>query len=1159
MDDTETDLYALAEELPHTIHEFCASLRDGNSFVQLPDSGVNDCFATVIHNIESFHGEEEMIESKLEKISSMLIDAFQDSMPCLSGKRQDNFSVQADTFLATNIDLKKSGSRQVYTIGEHPRSIPMALARVLYTLCKVASPAMVRQTFSCSQELMLPAMQDCIVHLMDTQSIEYEWEVEYILIIWLSVLVKLPFPLCSYHPKLQEVLLLLCKVYLCSSHLYRCAVDLAVAVSLRADTSNFVNEIVMWSAPVVQSSATYTPGVFLLLSKLIKKLPDRFLESNATILQEIFLHVRDSGSSREAMKLLTQFAIRKLKKNDGELHFETREILDRLFLMLKSPYTDVRLQCAKALGTLALSLTPLSQLILVSRIYRFFLDSEDDKSWHGGILALAELTQRKVGLEYAGQMVELMRMAIQFDVRKQTKNGVGSHVRDAACFLLWTVARTCSVKLVNRIITDISSDILFQLCFDREVTVRRAASAAYQELVGRHCASPKEIQVVLATNFHAVANRTQSYIKVASELAVLDPSLGRSFVQRLCRRQVNHWDRDIRILSAKSIGVLTRIIDTGVHDEIDCLLERCTSRLPDERHGSLLALAEICASEVDTGNILISSRENTHVRANIMNVIPKVAPFVSSPRNRPVDYCNAMCNLVEIIGTLSQKDFQVYEDLTSPSKDGDVRQTYVAALLVLLESYNEKITDASSKALGSFLSHVFSSTQDEKYRSEFMRNLLLKMKKNRMPTHLRGQLKLLSCLPPSFLLKYQNKSTELLVSLIEGKCATTDIEARKLAIEALAWVAGQCERQISEIHFVQLIETILSGFRAYDVDYRGEIGYIVRNAASSAVNQIMLKCSEQKRYETFVLLFPIAFGKLLTQLLSKIDAVRCVAQESLVSIIQLADGIQEVNFKQEFDISENIWEFFLKDPQNSDLSSHYVLSSFQPYLASLNETHFKCAVEGLTTSFSSLSAHVTKEAKKLLLGFTEDGKENFDRLCRVLLELMRENRKNYRIISSTIKTWVGLHVTTNKAPNYGDSLFIEVSYAMRYFGQSIHKSLELFQIMPVILSVKETPVHEKALSLMFGSLRWEMYPRLRAQVANMLLNYFVDSTHSHLWKSDVNEIRNLLELSWGEDSVDLQVTLKEALQRLYILVRIDLEHDGSTPNGVKISVDSSVV
>jgi hypothetical protein len=117
------------------------------------------------------------------------------------------------------------------------------------------------------------------------------------------------------------------------------------------------------------------------------------------------------------------------------------------------------------------------------------LRSSSDKAWHGASLAMAELARR--GLLLPGRLptaVPIIVQAIGYDVRRG-QNSVGAHVRDAACYVCWAFARAYSPEVMAPYVMDLSKAMLRAALFDREINCRRAASAAFQENVGRQVRS----------------------------------------------------------------------------------------------------------------------------------------------------------------------------------------------------------------------------------------------------------------------------------------------------------------------------------------------------------------------------------------------------------------------------------------------------------------------------------------------------------------------------------------------------------------------------------------------------------------------------------------------------------------------------------------------
>ena len=62
---------------------------------------------------------------------------------------------------------------------------------------------------------------------------------------------------------------------------------------------------------------------------------------------------------------------------------------------------------------------------------------------------------------------------------------MGSSVRDAACYVLWSLARAQNMDDLRPFALDLARALVATSVFDREIHIRRAASAAFQENVGR--------------------------------------------------------------------------------------------------------------------------------------------------------------------------------------------------------------------------------------------------------------------------------------------------------------------------------------------------------------------------------------------------------------------------------------------------------------------------------------------------------------------------------------------------------------------------------------------------------------------------------------------------------------------------------------------------
>ena len=75
-----------------------------------------------------------------------------------------------------------------------------------------------------------------------------------------------------------------------------------------------------------------------------------------------------------------------------------------------------------------------------------------------------------------------------FDLRKGA-HSIGSNVRDAASYALWALARSQNHSALIPHANNLAKRLATVALYDREIHIRRAASAAFQEHVGRTVSS----------------------------------------------------------------------------------------------------------------------------------------------------------------------------------------------------------------------------------------------------------------------------------------------------------------------------------------------------------------------------------------------------------------------------------------------------------------------------------------------------------------------------------------------------------------------------------------------------------------------------------------------------------------------------------------------
>lgn len=115
-------------------------------------------------------------------------------------------------------------------------------------------------------------------------------------------------------------------------------------------------------------------------------------------------------------------------------------------------------------------------------------------------------------------MVPLLLQALVYDELKGYMS-VGQHIRDAACYMCWAFARAYEPTVLKDFVQRIAAGLLITTVFDREINCRRAASAAFQESVGRLRTFPYGIDILTKADFFSVGLRTHSYLEISDYIA----------------------------------------------------------------------------------------------------------------------------------------------------------------------------------------------------------------------------------------------------------------------------------------------------------------------------------------------------------------------------------------------------------------------------------------------------------------------------------------------------------------------------------------------------------------------------------------------------------------------------------------------------------------
>ncbi|KAF8421176.1 armadillo-type protein [Tirmania nivea] len=270
------------------------------------------------------------------------------------------------------------------------------------------------------------------------------------------------------------------------------------------------------------------------------------------------------------------------------------------------------------------------------------LVSVSPEKWHGLTLTLATFLRQRaikphtaIVEEEKGESTTLLFQliihrivtALTFDQRRTTFS-LGSNVRDAACYAAWALARSYYTKELQSIplpkqysaypdpahvppntIQLLATNLVATACLDPLGNIRRAASAALQELVGRHPNVVEEgIKIVQTVDYGAVSVRRRAAAQVARDAA----RLGAGYWFGLAKygivegwRGVGSSEVEGRRIAATGLGALTTVrlanetdaqhLDRG-RRLLGWLLNRASKEAGKDvevRHGVYFAIAEV--------------------------------------------------------------------------------------------------------------------------------------------------------------------------------------------------------------------------------------------------------------------------------------------------------------------------------------------------------------------------------------------------------------------------------------------------------------------------------------------------------------------------------------------------------------------------------------
>ncbi|EPS43692.1 hypothetical protein H072_2293 [Dactylellina haptotyla CBS 200.50] len=603
---------------------------------------------------------------------------------------------------------------------------------------------------------------------------------------------------------------------------------------------------------------------------------------------------------------------------------QVEEMIDQLLRFLDDRDSLVRYAASKSLSLIALRLAAADRSQIFEAViemydtdvlypnraltklepkkrYKKDLSQVSVHLWHGLTLTVATFLRfHAATVSMLPKVLDCIVTALVFEQRKATF-ATGGNVRDAACYAAWSLARNYKTEemMAERCIAPypdtmtlpqlLAQELVNAACLDPIGNIRRGASAALQELVGRH---PNMIQdgisLVQAIDYSAVALRSRASTDVASKAAVLGDAC---YWDGLINGLIDEWrgiglqDSAGRIIAAKGIGSLAKIgiLELNRRDEVWKISRNIIKRYGvgptldiDVRHGSWYALADIIFSLINElegkepkllADILAEMKDKTGVFGIFDSVKPR--DFVH-PVLKPEMTCEAAAYLITALSDAAKiMCAQGRPDLPIP-----LLRRYLCVIDSALERWEENVTTVAVYAAERFFLHM-----NDRYRAEIVK---LWLGKSRARTRRILVVKALGAVFRFFNLSKEEGTglSMMQQDIIDGILVVSrspHIEMRVAAMSALAdgiFPQGFVNDQILQAVYRSLID--------YSIDSRGDVGSWARIEAIRAV--LSLQATRPIDISTPDTTQIRIFHKIIALSAEKLDRVRLKACDAVWKI-----------------------------------------------------------------------------------------------------------------------------------------------------------------------------------------------------------------------------------------------------------------------------------
>jgi len=1106
----------------------------------------------------------------------------------------------------------------------------LSLSQIVYNICKIRGFGPISKFFS-SEVSVFESVINFLISLPVVHS--YHWTVNYVLILWSSLLAMVPFDIDTIdsNGSLINNLFTYLKDELLNSSNVRDITAYGLSKFLtRPDLikrnllDKYMNECLKDMMDQKQNGNIFRMlGLCLSLCELFKNGLPKDLEKFVSPIVEKLLtydfpeNIKSSGVWRKTFTKLIQRvvlvmlkprdqtwrykikirnALEKQENNnndeasneasqesdelDYEINFEYLEsIIDFLINNLSDKEYIVRWSAAKGLGRLCERLTKSMVEEIFGNLFELLKDLENEYAWNGTCLCIAELCKRGMILpERLAELIPYLEKALLFETDKGTFV-TGSNVRDSACYIVWALARSFTTNVMKQYVERLAKTLILTILFDKEVNCRRAASAAFQENIGRQGHFPHGIEILTEADYFTLGSRNNCYFNISVFIAQYEEYY-KSIVDYLYSNRLIHVEASIRDISSTALSLLVPFKPKYFVDEIiPKLIKNSTSPSLRVRHGSLVGIGHILLGLCGKWDFYHKMRINRNQMLNsLSNKDRKILAdsdyrkqfekyYDSIKYNNNLEYLLEKKELTREILDLVKKidelklyrgkgseimrngvnDFiKLFSEVKLPINEDD----FIYFHDILFDNIRQSKNDIQEGACESL--KIFNNSYGDEFgKKEAVMNKLESIFLNMINDSVnndnihvtKGYTSAIVTFNHDLLIKHYDllidsliKNTKIKVNQKNEPTKNNDPITRKCAVDGLAYICVKYMNE-KEKDLDKIIEAILEAFNDYEIDPKiGDVGSNVRMACVTGILNILYNLYKNKKSEIFDKYLLRSFNAVFRQLAEKIPLVRKITGNEVQKFFyNLKDEDKEL-LKQKIPKYEELSHIFLTDIDFDDndnvfnikwIESEFAYPKIMPIIEF--DEYNEAFIEGLVRSISCISEDVHKssinELKKILEKRGDQKKHLIEKIFKVSLDIFQKHAKDDKFIES-LESTLSYLLSIN--------IFINSDY-LEYFNKiygfvrnenidskNIHKvlnSIDIYYNLMFLEKDEKYNVTKKSMKSMLF-LMCHKYPVVRKKAAEKLYLYLsgIDYYESlNLTDEEFEHVNSILvEVDWTE-------------------------------------------